>query len=119
MAKLIHNASEGLPVAGVPAPWEATRPSVVPELKSQKHRGFVSYERNPLPYRPVAERLADWEEVHARLPPQEHAELLNTQSARCMDCGTPYCLNRNTGCPLGWVLKRCHLICLPRLVYDY
>jgi glutamate synthase (NADPH/NADH) len=36
-----------------------------------------------------------------QLPPEEHAELLNTQAARCMDCGTPYCLNNATGCPLG------------------
>jgi hypothetical protein len=44
------------------------------------------------------------------LPPPNHtpqlegeaqAELLNTQAARCMGCGTPYCLNKTTGCPLG------------------
>ncbi|KAL6784262.1 GLT1 [Auxenochlorella protothecoides x Auxenochlorella symbiontica] len=45
--------------------------------------------------------MADWGEVHAHLPAEQHAQLLNTQSARCMDCGTPYCLNRTTGCPLG------------------
>ena len=32
-----------------------------------------------------------------QLPAEQQAELLNTQSARCMNCGTPYCLNRTTG----------------------
>jgi glutamate synthase (NADPH/NADH) len=100
-SRLLRDASEGLPVGGRPAPWEMGRPTVVPDGGAQKARGFVSYERSPLPYRPVEERLADWGEVHARLPAEETAELLNTQSARCMDCGTPYCLNRTTGCPLG------------------
>ncbi|PIN20516.1 Thioredoxin reductase [Handroanthus impetiginosus] len=27
--------------------------------------------------------------------------LLKTQSARCMDCGTPFCHQDNSGCPLG------------------
>ncbi|KAH7855439.1 hypothetical protein Vadar_024900 [Vaccinium darrowii] len=27
--------------------------------------------------------------------------LLKTQSARCMDCGTPFCHQENSGCPLG------------------
>lgn len=31
----------------------------------QKPRGFVTYERLPLPYRPVEERIHDWGEVHA------------------------------------------------------
>lgn len=41
--------------------------------------------------------MGDWKEVHARVPAEEHAELLSTQSARCMNCGTPYCLNKATG----------------------
>ena len=36
-----------------------------------------------------------------QLPPEEKGELLNTQSARCMNCGTPYCLNKTTGAGLG------------------
>ncbi|KAL4529823.1 hypothetical protein Ndes2526A_g04578 [Nannochloris sp. 'desiccata'] len=100
-AKLLHNASAGQPVGGWPAVWEAGRPTVLPDGTAQKNRGFVSYERSPMPYRPVEERMEDWGEVHAHLPKAEQADLLNTQSARCMDCGTPYCLNRTTGCPLG------------------
>lgn len=48
----------------------------------------MKYDREPLPLRPVADRLHDWEEV------VEHGinePLLKTQSARCMDCGTPFC----------------------------
>ncbi|KAL4421584.1 hypothetical protein ABPG75_010875, partial [Micractinium tetrahymenae] len=98
-AKLLRDAAEGLPVAGRTPVWEAGRPTVV--QGAQKPRGFITYERSPLPYRSVEERVADWKEVHARLPGEEHAELLSTQSARCMNCGTPYCLNKATGCPLG------------------
>ncbi len=61
----------------------------------------TTHTRSPLPYRPVEERVGDWKEVHARLPAEEHAELLNTQAARCMNCGTPYCLNKATG-EGGW-----------------
>jgi glutamate synthase (NADPH/NADH) small chain len=59
-----------------------------------KVTGFLEATREKQPYRPVAERLADWRQVMAAYPP-EH---LNTQAARCMDCGIPFC---HQGCPLG------------------
>ncbi|KFM26658.1 Glutamate synthase [NADH], amyloplastic [Auxenochlorella protothecoides] len=99
--RLLRDAAEGVPVGGRPALWEAGRPTVVDGLAAVKSGGFKAYERAPLPFRDVQERMADWGEVHAHLPAEQHAQLLNTQSARCMDCGTPYCLNRTTGCPLG------------------
>jgi glutamate synthase (NADH) len=37
----------------------------------------------------------------ARLPGAEDADQLATQSARCMNCGTPFCHQTATGCPLG------------------
>ena len=37
----------------------------------------------------------------ARLPGAEDADQLATQSARCMGCGTPFCHQTATGCPLG------------------
>ena len=58
--------------------------------------------RNPIPYRPVEERMGDWQEVVARLPKEERGDLLNTQSARCMNCGTPFCHQTSSGvrpCP--------------------
>lgn len=52
-----------------------------------KQRGFVEYERKPEPYRPPAERLLDYGEINSVHEPGE----LKRQSARCMDCGTPFC----------------------------
>ncbi|XP_059431841.1 glutamate synthase [NADH], amyloplastic-like [Corylus avellana] len=63
-----------------------------------KHRGFVSYEREGVQYRDPSVRMNDWEEVTEESKP---GPLLKTQSARCMDCGTPFCHQENSGCPLG------------------
>ncbi|MBX9608793.1 MAG: glutamate synthase subunit beta [Gammaproteobacteria bacterium] len=59
-----------------------------------KPTGFLEARREKQPYRPVTERLRDWRQVMAPYAP-EH---LNTQAARCMDCGIPFC---HQGCPLG------------------
>lgn len=64
-------------------------------------RGFLEYERKPLGYRPEAERIQDWKEVHQQLPTAAIADQLHTQAARCMECGTPFCNQNNSGCPLG------------------
>ncbi len=45
-------------------------------------------------YRPVTERLADYNPVELRLPPERLAAHL----AACQDCGIPFC--HATGCPL-------------------
>jgi glutamate synthase (NADPH/NADH) small chain len=44
--------------------------------------------------RPVSVRLRDWREVYEPFP----VEATQTQGARCMDCGIPFC---HDGCPLG------------------
>ncbi|KAL6123089.1 hypothetical protein ACLB2K_075612 [Fragaria x ananassa] len=72
------------------------RPKEVSE--AVKHRGFVSYEREGVQYRDPNVRMNDWDEVMEETKP---GPLVNTQSARCMDCGTPFCHQENTGCPLG------------------
>jgi glutamate synthase (NADPH/NADH) small chain len=59
-----------------------------------KTTGFLEYEREKQPYRPVNERLEDWHQVMQRWPD----ESLKKQAARCMDCGIPFC---HQGCPLG------------------
>ena len=59
-----------------------------------KVTGFLEAGRAKQPYRPVTERLKDWKQVMAEYPPAH----LNTQAARCMDCGIPFC---HQGCPLG------------------
>lgn len=63
-----------------------------------KHRGFVAYERQGVSYRDPDVRMSDWKEVMEESKP---SSLLKTQSARCMDCGTPFCHQENSGCPLG------------------
>ncbi|KAJ9679825.1 hypothetical protein PVL29_021667 [Vitis rotundifolia] len=63
-----------------------------------KHRGFIAYEREGISYRDPNSRLNDWKEVMVETKP---GPLLKTQSARCMDCGTPFCHQENSGCPLG------------------
>ncbi|XP_011076008.1 glutamate synthase 1 [NADH], chloroplastic isoform X1 [Sesamum indicum] len=72
------------------------RPTRVPD--AIKHRGFVAYEREGISYRDPNVRVNDWNEVMEELKP---GPLLKTQSARCMDCGTPFCHQENSGCPLG------------------
>ena len=62
-----------------------------------KVTGFLEFDREATPMRPVAERLRDWHEVQADLDP----ERTRKQAARCMDCGVPFC---NNGCPLGNVI---------------
>lgn len=59
-----------------------------------KVTGFMEIHRAKQQYRPVEERLHDWNQVMA--PWQ--SEPLNEQAARCMDCGIPFC---HQGCPLG------------------
>ncbi|CAI0412864.1 unnamed protein product [Linum tenue] len=75
---------------------ESKRPSRVND--AVKHRGFVAYEREGVQYRDPNVRMNDWNEVMEESKP---GPLLNTQSARCMDCGTPFCHQEHSGCPLG------------------
>ncbi|CAN1264108.1 Glutamate synthase 1 [NADH], chloroplastic [Linum perenne] len=75
---------------------ESKRPSQVRD--AVKHRGFIAYEREGVHYRDPNVRMGDWNEVMEETKP---GPLLNTQSARCMDCGTPFCHQEHTGCPLG------------------
>ncbi|MEZ5291605.1 MAG: glutamate synthase subunit beta [Vicinamibacterales bacterium] len=56
--------------------------------------GFIEYARVKAPARPVADRVADFRHVQLHYPADE----LTRQSARCMDCGVPFC---HHGCPLG------------------
>ncbi|XP_057950397.1 glutamate synthase [NADH], amyloplastic isoform X2 [Malania oleifera] len=67
-------------------------------IDAVKHRGFIAYEREGVAYRDPNVRMNDWKEVMEESKP---GPLLKTQSARCMDCGTPFCHQENSGCPLG------------------
>jgi glutamate synthase (NADPH/NADH) small chain len=59
-----------------------------------KVTGFLEIQRQKPASRPIAERVRDWREV----PLPYEASALKNQTARCMDCGIPFC---HQGCPLG------------------
>ncbi|MDP8212808.1 MAG: glutamate synthase subunit beta [Candidatus Zapsychrus exili] len=50
-------------------------------------KGFMKYERQDLQKEPVEVRLKHWKEFTKDLSEEE----LKNQSARCMDCGIPFC----------------------------
>ena len=59
-----------------------------------KPTGFLEFGRELPDKRPVQQRVHDYNEFVERFPDEK----LNQQSARCMDCGVPFC---HSGCPLG------------------
>src|SRR5436190_11872250 len=59
-------------------------------------KGFMKHGRVAFTRRPVPVRLRDWQEVYEPFAVED----LQTQAARCMDCGIPFC-HGPTGCPLG------------------
>ncbi len=62
-----------------------------------KVTGFMEYERLEEGYRPVPERIKNYKEFVLALDDTQ----AKTQSARCMDCGTPFC---NSGCPVNNII---------------
>lgn len=60
-----------------------------------KPTGFKEFERKKVEWRMPILRLDDYNEIYTD-PPREHLE---TQGARCMDCGVPFCQSA-TGCPI-------------------
>ena len=62
-----------------------------------KITGFMEFERVEEGYKPVPERLKHYKEFVIGLSPEQ----ARTQSARCMDCGTPFC---NSGCPVNNII---------------
>jgi len=62
-----------------------------------KVTGFREIERQMPPRRQVEERVKDWFQVYQESPDA----LVQSQGARCMDCGIPFC---HTGCPLGNII---------------
>ena len=62
-----------------------------------KPTGFKEYTRELPSKLPVDDRKKNYKEFVAALPAQK----LNEQSARCMNCGVPFC---HSGCPLGNII---------------
>ena len=69
--------------------------------KLDKTRGFMKYQRLGEAYRPPRKRVKDWKEISNRLTESE----LKYQSARCMDCGVPFCQS-DTGCPISNIIPK-------------
>ena len=62
-----------------------------------KATGFIEFQRIEEEYDAVELRLKDYKEfVHGLTPAQAHQ-----QSARCMDCGTPFC---HSACPVNNII---------------
>ncbi len=62
-----------------------------------KVTGFLEYERLEEGYEPVDKRVKNWKEFVITL----NSDQAKVQSARCMDCGTPFC---NSGCPVNNII---------------
>ena len=60
-----------------------------------KTTGFMEFERVAEPYRDAAMRILDFREIYT----DHHVPHLETQGARCMDCGVPFCQSGD-GCPI-------------------
>jgi glutamate synthase (NADPH/NADH) small chain len=60
-----------------------------------KATGFLEYQRQPVPYRPIENRVKDYKEIEIPLTP----DALIQQAARCSDCGIPFC--HGDGCPVA------------------
>jgi glutamate synthase (NADPH/NADH) small chain len=59
--------------------------------------GFLKTKRKNTEYRPVCERILDYQEVFLRRKTEESQQ----QASRCMDCGTAFC---HWACPLANVI---------------
>src|SRR4026207_328203 len=59
-----------------------------------KATGFLEIQRQKPPSRPIPERVRSGREG----PRPSEPAALKDQTARCMDCGIPFC---HQGCPLG------------------
>ncbi|ODH48996.1 hypothetical protein GX48_04929 [Paracoccidioides brasiliensis] len=82
----------------------------ISDLKTEKKRnalildktkGFMKYQRRSEKYRNAKLRTRDWAELSTRLTEDE----LKYQSARCMDCGVPFCQS-DTGCPISNIIPK-------------
>ena len=69
--------------------------------KLDKVRGFMKYHRRTEAYRKPGARVKDFKELSTRLTEPE----LKLQTARCMDCGVPFCQSDN-GCPISNIIPK-------------
>jgi glutamate synthase (NADPH/NADH) len=70
-------------------------------LVLDKTKGFMKYQRRSEKYRNPKTRTRDWRELSSRLNEDE----LKYQTARCMDCGVPFCQS-DSGCPISNIIPK-------------
>ena len=70
-------------------------------LVLDKTKGFMKYQRRSEKYRKPETRVRDWKELSTRLD----EDGLKFQTARCMDCGVPFCQS-DTGCPISNIIPK-------------
>ncbi|QRG37974.1 hypothetical protein FDK38_002363 [Candidozyma auris] len=78
-----------------------------------KLRGFMKYKRRNEKYRDAKTRTKDWNEMTSRLTKEE----LKYETARCMDCGVPFCTS-DTGCPISNVIPKWNELVFKDRWYD-
>src|SRR3989338_5459909 len=65
-------------------------------------KGFLKVKREGAQYRPVCDRVKDYDLVFKLRSDYKSQE----QALRCMDCGTPFC---HSGCPVGNIIPEWNL----------
>lgn len=81
--------------------------------KLDKLGGFMKYSRRHEKYRPVKSRIGDWKELSTRLTKDD----LKVQTARCIDCGIPFCQS-DTGCPVSNIIPKWNELVFKDRWYD-
>lgn len=69
--------------------------------KLDKVRGFMKYKVRHENYRAPRSRTKDWKELSKAISKTDAKQ----QTARCMDCGIPFCQS-DTGCPISNVIPK-------------
>ena len=82
-------------------------------VKLDKLKGFMKYKRRNEKYRDAKARAKDWNEMTSRLSKDE----LKHETARCMDCGVPFCTS-DTGCPISNVIPKWNELVFQDRWYD-
>jgi glutamate synthase (NADPH/NADH) len=82
-------------------------------VKIDKARGFMKYKRRNEKYREAKSRTKDWNEMTSRLTKED----LKYETARCMDCGVPFCTS-DTGCPISNVIPKWNELVFKDRWYD-
>lgn len=78
-----------------------------------KKSGFMKYKRRGEKYRTTKSRTKDWKELSSRLTKED----LKYQTARCMDCGVPFCQSES-GCPISNVIPKWNELVFQDKWYD-